>query len=428
LSIRNFGQTEGGGEAAGGDRDVLNPKIDWPPEPEAQCYQLSITDSTHGSKWLNTIVKETSFQIPLTHAFLPGHTYSIKVQAKGKSGWGEWSPEKSYRVAGVAEGVHAAKRQHTAPPRSATGAGREILALAECLREPSALRQALRPYFAKSEVYRELIDRICRLGYRFKATQHYTPDDLGKPFAFLRLDLHLRDIVGTYGIIDANLDLNIPADFHVTWELTPYERSRARDYWNLRKMASGTDLVQFGFHTNPVRSWLVASRFGWNVKSYGDWDGNGESTREFIALARTGKCSLGTYDEFMSGARTIFYALSYRFKKHFPEAKTLSGHGNINGLRNAMKVIDRDEDPLAWGRLNSLEVNTLTTKKEMYEQCGYIVNHTEPYLAHREHIAWLFDPIRDGAIVPEKWRVIENAAQRAKTLFFYIHPWTVFNP
>lgn len=430
------------GPDQGGGFRVLNPEIRWSSVDGTQRYRLTIFDKTRGMAQLmsNPEVKENFFKVPLKDAFSPGHTYVIKVQAGSQSNWGVWSEDYHYRVAGTGAGTFAAADSskfngtlYTKSPRYAQPAlgvaGGEITAIAECFVDANELRQALRPYFAASDpAYRDLIHRIRELGYTFKRTGLYTPDDLGKPLAFVRYDIHVKDIVGAYGVINANLDLNVPSEFHLTWELTPYERAYARDFWNLQKLTGDTDLIHFGFHTNPIRSWLVGTKFNADVYAYNEWDKSGKSTCDFTELAQTGECCLGSYDDFVHGGEEFFYILSHRFKKYFPESRTLSGHGDIRGLIKALHSINQAENPAAWQKLWSLEVNSFTSRKELYDKAGYVVNHKEPSLTCPAKVAWLYDPIKNGEVLPEKWRVIENATKQGKTLFFYIHPSTVYTP
>ncbi len=98
------------------------------------------------------------------------------------------------------------------------------------------------------------------------------------------------------------------------------------------------------------------------------------------------------------------------------------------GLVRAMNQINCEKNPRAWKRLESLEINVLTTRKELYRKAGYVINHTEPFLNHPEQVGWLYDPIKNGEIEPGKWRTVEDAAKMHKSLFFYIHPSTVFRP
>jgi hypothetical protein len=169
----------------------------------------------------------------------------------------------------------------------------------------------------------------------------------------------------------------------------------------------------------------MAEKFNSNAPSYNEWVNTKRAIADIIELAETGRCSLGTYDDFIDGGEEYFLLIARRFKKHFPKSNVVSHHGQIRGFYQAVQAID-PKNTTAKQRLENLAVVNFTNNEDLYTKGGFKLNHKGPFLENPDKAAWVFDPLTKDGINHEKWQEIETAAKSKKTIFLYIHPSVVY--
>ena len=101
-------------------------------------------------------------------------------------------------------------------------------------------------------------------GYRFKRMDEFRPGLGKKKFAFLRFDVHYRDLPGLYGFIDVNLALGVPANYYIQWDYSEVEFAARDDFLQLLKLEDENSRI--GLHASPVDSWMIWDRFDGSEK------------------------------------------------------------------------------------------------------------------------------------------------------------------
>ncbi len=200
------------------------------------------------------------------------------------------------------------------------------------------------PIFSKwRNDYKAMINYMYKNGYSFKSLNGYGKYDLEKEHAYLRYDVHIRDILASFGIAQLNINNKIPGVFYINWDFTGIEEYYREQFLCLKKF--DPKYTHFGFHANPVASWFIREKFQdrtIDAINFIKSDKFVEYIRDLEkAIDKKGTESV-EYKEIVNGAEKYLEKTAHSFLEHFPDAKTVTGHGNILTSR-ARSIIRPDE-------------------------------------------------------------------------------------
>ena len=164
------------------------------------------------------------------------------------------------------------------------------------------------------------------------------PLRFGERYAYLRYDVHRRDLLAAYVLADLHERLGITGSFQITWMFSQVEE-RLSTYF-LKLLAFDRRFVQFGLHAAPMASWYSRDKLGG-----GDHKKHEEAiaSEDFTAWLRDLQAAYHRDGENAPGLREIrqgtddtFSRIAASFRAAFGDWKSISGHGNFltNGFHD----------------------------------------------------------------------------------------------
>jgi len=340
---------------------------------------------------------------------------------------GPWGPATEFKVDGTAPedylpGAPSATvgrefARSRVPNKSGDRHYNETLAVAEAAVSGRQLAEFMQRSTAAWEpAYHEMIERIRKEAYEFKSFADFEPGDLSKRLVFLRFDVHRNDIADAYRLMNANLRLRVPAMYEITWEVDPQDHAYARDYVNLRKMLDPSGFIRFGLHANPLRTWLCVNKFNANGNAMFEFIRSASASSEIAALNESGSSpTLGSQAEIVRGAESYLPFVARRFKRYFPEATTMSSHGDLSLWDYVSRY-----DPASGIDSRDLAILPFFMDQRRIYNAGFTYNHTSTGTSSRT--AYIFDLIRNNALISEKLASLHAAMKTGNAVFLYIHP------
>ncbi len=226
------------------------------------------------------------------------------------------------------------------PFEVASGGSERLSTSAAATRDLLGARTAKRDLVdaARSRIGRHLERRFRRYvawlqgqGYAFASCEEW-PLRLDTRRAYLRYDVHVRDLLGAFVLAQLHEELQIPGSFQICWEHSRAE-AEASDLF-LKLQAFDSRFVQFGFHCSPESSWIIWERH----------KGRSEGLEKFAASGAA--CAmigdwLSAFEHQGHDAPLLVNAreraeeqlahAARSFRRHFGPAKTISGHGTPLG-------------------------------------------------------------------------------------------------
>lgn len=187
-----------------------------------------------------------------------------------------------------------------------------------------------------------------RQGYTLGSCEE-APLNLGAKRAYLRYDVHVRDLFGAVALASLHEELKVPGSFQVCWEHSRAERAVADIFLKLQLFDDR--YVEFGLHCSPESSWIIAERFNGNGDALERFVGDGGAGAMIggwsVAFERDGH-DAPLLIEARCKAEERFGAIAASFRHHFGPAKTLSGHGtSLSGYYLDAVAKDARYAPLA---------------------------------------------------------------------------------
>ncbi len=177
------------------------------------------------------------------------------------------------------------------------------------------------------ETFRRYVDGLDRAGYTFGSLD----DDrlqFDQPVAYLRYDVHVRDLIAVFLLAALHEQLRIPGSFQICWGHSRPEIEVADVFRKL--LAFDRRYISVGLHCAPEASWIIAERFA------GDQAGLVELARprSFARLTAEWRQLIereGADAPALVAARNKADAALARtntsFRRAFGPARTISAHG-----------------------------------------------------------------------------------------------------
>jgi hypothetical protein len=157
-------------------------------------------------------------------------------------------------------------------------------------------------------------------------------------YAYLRYDVHRRDLLAAYVLADLHERLAIAGSFQITWMFSRIEE-RLGPYF-LKLLEFDRRFVQFGLHTAPMASWYSREKLGGGDHKKHEEAVTSEAFTAWLldlcaAYLRDGE-SAPALREVREGADDTFSRIAASFRAAFGDWKSLSGHGNFltNGFHD----------------------------------------------------------------------------------------------
>jgi hypothetical protein len=175
--------------------------------------------------------------------------------------------------------------------------------------------------------FRRYVEWLDRKGYAFGSCEE-VPLRFDARRAYLRYDVHIRDLFGAFVLADLHEQLQIPGSFQICWEHTRSEAEVSDIFLKLRSF--DRRFVQFGLHCSPESSWLIADRFAGRAEGLDAFVADGGS-RGLIAEWLAAFERDGHDAPILAAARRRADACLadtvVSFRRHFGPVTTISGHG-----------------------------------------------------------------------------------------------------
>ncbi len=192
--------------------------------------------------------------------------------------------------------------------------------------DPQQLYAALRPFSGHwRQGWKKLIQWLRDHGYSFAHQHRIKPGSNGKVVC-IRYDVHVRDIVGAWGMLGLNEELGVKAEYHLFWGHGLHETMQADSFSALA--AHESPLAAFGLHTSLLDHHLMWQFFDGDEGVYARAL-DGPQRDEFISL-------LSDPDQLQlleKSAKKRFSRLHATFEKECAPCRCYSFHGSyINWL------------------------------------------------------------------------------------------------
>ena len=293
--------------------------------------------------------------------------------------------------------------------------------LADAIQNPEnipLLPQKALNYAKWQHDFLNLVQQLKNDGYKIGNIEEFDAASKQKT-AYLRFDVHVGDIVPTFAFFALIEQLQVPATFYPNFSYSPNDIEEQFAYEMMKHFES--DYVKFGLHANPTSSVLIFDEF----------DGNQRAFRNEIRISgqatEAAKSILGSpFDETVSvNGRLIdlptlrkrgqeyFKKTLVEFQKHFPNSKTVAGHGTPIGAL-AVRLCREDERYCA---SKSLFYAPDFLDDNLMEQVGFAQEVTR-MADHNEKV----DYVGDGAKVGVLQKGIRDAVNKEHSMIILLHP------
>lgn len=175
--------------------------------------------------------------------------------------------------------------------------------------------------------FRRYVEWLGRRGYVFGSCED-VPLRFDERRAYLRYDVHIRDLFGAFLLADLHERLRIPGSFQICWE---HSRAEAEVSDIFRKMqAFDGRYVEFGLHCSPESSWLIADRFGGraeNLDAFVNDGGSRSLMAEWLAAFERDGHEAPALVAARRRADACLADQATSFRDCFGAVTTVSGHG-----------------------------------------------------------------------------------------------------
>jgi hypothetical protein len=166
-------------------------------------------------------------------------------------------------------------------------------------------------------------------GYSFGGFED-GPPRFGERWAYLRYDVHVRDLLATYVLADLHQRLAIVGSFQINWKHSLWEE--AVEPYFVKLLEFDRRYVQFGLHAAPTASWYLSQKLA------GDYTKQHEAVAgdDFVdwvlelyaAYSRDGD-DAPALREIREGTDDTLSHIAASFRATFGAWKSISGHGNF---------------------------------------------------------------------------------------------------
>jgi hypothetical protein len=177
------------------------------------------------------------------------------------------------------------------------------------------------------EGFRRYVEWLDRQGYTFGSCEE-APLRFDVRRAYLRYDVHVRDLFGAFVLAGLHERLEIPGSFQICWEHTRSEIEVSDIFLKLK--AFDSRFVQFGLHCSPESSWLIADRFAGRAEGLDAFVADGGSRglmAEWLAAFERDGHDAPILAAARRRADACLADTVVSFRRHFGPAVTISGHG-----------------------------------------------------------------------------------------------------
>jgi 2-polyprenyl-3-methyl-5-hydroxy-6-metoxy-1,4-benzoquinol methylase len=166
-------------------------------------------------------------------------------------------------------------------------------------------------------------------GYSFGGFED-GPPRFGERWAYLRYDVHIKDLLAAYVLADLHEQLAIVGSFQINWKHSV--REEAAEPYFTKLLGFDRRYVQFGLHAAPTVSWYTDARHGGDyVKAI-----EAAASDDFVdwlmelhaAYGRDGD-DAPALREIREGTDDALSRIAASFRATFGEWKSISAHGNF---------------------------------------------------------------------------------------------------
>lgn len=178
------------------------------------------------------------------------------------------------------------------------------------------------------QAFRRYVDWLRKAGYRLGSVEN-GPPRFDERYAYLRYDVHIRDLLAVFILADLHEELKIPGSFQICWEYSRAEEEVAEIFLKLRQF--DRRYVQFGLHCSPESSWMIAERFGGNAGGLSDFAQSpafAQLLRDWLAAFERDGAEAPALVEAHAKADAFLARIAETFRRSFGPCATVSAHGN----------------------------------------------------------------------------------------------------
>jgi hypothetical protein len=176
--------------------------------------------------------------------------------------------------------------------------------------------------------FRRFVAWLQSEGYSFGGFEEGPPrfDDR---WAYLRYDVHGKDLLAAYVLADLHEQLQIIGSFQINWRHTRAEE--AIEAYFVKLMEFDRRYVQFGLHAAPTATWYLNEKLGGDLSRQRTVMVTEEFREWLLELLAQYKCegddALGLR-EIREGTDATLANIAASFRETFGNWKSISGHGN----------------------------------------------------------------------------------------------------
>ncbi len=173
------------------------------------------------------------------------------------------------------------------------------------------------------------VDWLRSEGYNFSGFEE-GPPQFDQRRAYLRHDVHGRDLLAAYVLADLHERFGIRGSFQISWKFSPYEG--VLEPYFLKLLEFDRRFVQFGLHAAPTATWYLHEKLAGDCtrqdavmasEDFALW------LRELgAAYARDGE-DARELKEIREGTDDTLRSIAASFRDAFGDWKSISAHGNF---------------------------------------------------------------------------------------------------
>lgn len=245
-----------------------------------------------------------------------------------------------------------------------------VLGLVDSNLQPGDLRVAIRPFFRELQSdMAALCTYLGAMGYKIETSGNEAHSPESKT-AYIRYDIHIRDLVGAFGFEDYHAATGTPGNMFIQWRDGLSDHSTEPYFCKFGDMAAAS--MDIGLHISPVDTCLLDTRFAGDTIAYFDW----YKTDDAMDWLKSLHENPNKLNEFNAEVEEHACELAKSFYSVFPLSKReIASHGGA--VSQCLRAKARELGPMGQMIASFYAENWLTSERIVklggtwdVEQCG----------------------------------------------------------